>query len=323
MRLVKRLAIGIGVVLALIVVAGVVLMIWKPWVLPVEMAAPGATGRRLTIAGQPANYFPAEGKGTHAAILLLGGSEGGLGKSAAKIARALQIHGYSVLQLSYFRAPGQPKALAHIPIEGFDAGLAWLARQPGVDAGRIAIMGGSKGAEAALLVASRHPELKAVVAGMPSSVVWPGFSWEMERVDGSSWTIGGHDVPMLPFGQGSFSEGISSVYVNGLKLLPERREAAIAIERSPAPVLLICGESDTLWPSCLMARQLETRDPRVTILAYKDAGHAVFGVPLPKNDPTPPPLSRLGGSADGNNAARRDGWPKILAFLDRALRPAP
>ncbi|MBX9860566.1 MAG: alpha/beta hydrolase fold domain-containing protein [Sphingomonas sp.] len=320
MRWAKRVTIGFGVVLALIVLTGIALAIWKPWVFPIQMADPGPSGRRLAIHGQPANYFPAAGTGQHAAILLLGGSEGGLGTSAATMARALQAHGYAVLQLSYFRAPGQPKALARIPIEGFDAGLAWLARQPDVDSRRLAIMGGSKGAEAALLVASRHPELKAVVAGMPSSVVWPGFSWEMERVEGSSWTIGGRDVPALPFGQGSFSEGIGSIYVNGLKRLPAHAEAAIPIERSPAPVLLICGETDTLWPSCLMARQLVKRDVRVTILAYKDAGHAVFGVPVAESDPSPPPLSSLGGSVVGNNAARRDSWPKVLAFLDQALR---
>ena len=57
-----------------------------------------------------------------------------------------------------------------MPLELFDRALGWLKAQEEVDGARLAIVGGSKGAEAALIVASRHPELRAVVAGMPSSV---------------------------------------------------------------------------------------------------------------------------------------------------------
>lgn len=323
MTWVKRVAIGIGVGVALLVLAGGAVLIWKPWVPPVEVTDPGATGRRVAIAGRPANYFAQASAGLHPAILILGGSEGALGSATTSMALALQAKGFAVVHLSYFRAPGQSKALVRIPLEGFDAALNWLGHQPGVDANRLAIIGGSKGAEAALLIASRHPELKAVVAGMPSSVVWPGFAWEMTRVKGSSWTTAGQDVPALPFGEGSFREGMGSVYVNGLKALPAHADAAIAIERTMAPVLLVCGEADSVWPSCPMARQLAARDQRVRVLAYQDAGHGVFGVPLSADDPKLARLGTLGGTPAGNNAARSDSWPKVLAFLDTALRPAP
>lgn len=319
MRWVKRAAWGCGTILVLIVAAGIALWVWRPWVPPVEMTAPGATGRRVTIAGWPANFYPAPRPGRQPAILLLGGSEGGLGAGVSAMARALQGHGYAVLNPSYFRAPGQSRALVRVPLEGFASALAWLRAQPGVDPERIAIIGGSKGAEAALVIASRTPGLRAVVVGMPSSVVWPGFAWEATPVVGSSWTAGGRDVPSLPYGQGSFSEGIISVYRRGLENMAAHPDAAIAIERSPAPVLLICGEKDSLWPSCRMARQLAARDPRVTLLSYADAGHGVFGPPLAADNPHRARLGTLGGSPEGNNAARRDGWPKVLAFLDRAL----
>jgi uncharacterized protein len=51
------------------------------------------------------NYFPAPARDP--GILMLGGSEGGLTQAAAATARELQSEGFSVLQLSYFRAPGQ------------------------------------------------------------------------------------------------------------------------------------------------------------------------------------------------------------------------
>jgi len=48
--------------------------------------------------------------------------------------------------------------------EDLDAAVAWLREQPGVDAARIALVGHSVGAGAALLVASRDSRIAAVVS---------------------------------------------------------------------------------------------------------------------------------------------------------------
>ena len=285
---------------------------------PLELSDPGATGRRVTDDGLTANFYPASEPGRHPAILLVGGSEGGLGAGATRIARALQAAGFTVLHMSFFRAPGQGDALARVPLERFSTGLAWLSRQPSVDPRRIGLVGGSKGAEAALLVASRTRSVRAVVAGMPSSVVWPGFSWT-GPAEGSSWTFGGKDIPAMPYGQFTPPD-IGSVYVNGLAKAGEHSDAVIAIDQSKAKVLLICGDGDTLWPSCPMAKQLKTRAPqRVTILEYPDAGHAVFGPPVEPADKSDTRLAALGGTVSGNAAARTDSWPKVIAFLKSQL----
>lgn len=317
----KRIAIGCGGLLGLLLIAGGVLWIWKPWIPEVEVVEPGEGGTRVTVGGNPANYYAPRGSAAPG-LLLLGGSEGGLGSGLGKMAEDLHGQGYAVLQLSYFRAPGQPEDLVRVPLETFLSGLDWLKAQPGIDPARIGIVGGSKGAEAALITAARRPDVRAVVGGMPSSVAWPGFSWSGGGVDGSSWTLGGRDLPYLPYGEGDFRQGIGSVYVNGLKQASAHPQAAIPIERSRAAVLLVCGEADSLWPSCPMARQLAKRDPRVTVLAYPDAGHGVFGPPVAADRAEG--LATLGGSGEGNNRARASGWPRVLAFLERELAgPAP
>lgn len=286
---------------------------------PVQMADPAPEGRRVTEDGLIANYYPPAGAKPAAGVLMLGGSEGALGASTANMSKALQAQGFAVLQVSYFRAPGQSPQLALVPMELFDTAHAWLKRQPGVDGRRLAVLGGSKGAEAALLIAARHPELKAVVAGMPSSVVWPGVDWDGVE-SRSSWSAGGRPLPDLAYGVPSPNGGVRSIYESGLKTLPQHPDAAIPIERSGAAVLLVCGGADALWPSCPMADQLKARDPkRVTVLAYPDAGHGVFGLPLPDGDPRMPGLAVFGGSPAANNAARQDDWPKALAFLHKAL----
>ncbi len=319
MGLKRVLLVGALTVVGALVLAVGGLMLWKPWIPPVEMVDPAPVGRRVNDAGVLGNYYPAPG-GAHPGVLLLGGSEGALGTSTTRIAKALRAEGFSVLHVAYFRAPGQSPRLALIPLETFDRALAWLSKQPGVDPSRLAVVGGSKGAEAALLVATRHPELRAVVAGMPSSVVWPGVDWEAGIVTDSSWSSGGRPLPALPYGGPSFSGGRRGIYDRGLATLPEHPAARIPIETSPAAVLLVCGEADSLWPSCPMARQLKSSAPaRVSILAYADAGHAVFGPPMATNDPRYARMAGFGGSNEGNAAARRDGWPKVLAFLHAQL----
>ena len=49
------------------------------------------------------------------------------------------------------------------------------------------------------------------------------------------------------------------------------------------------------------------------------AGHAVAGVPREETDENSEELVSMGGSALANNEARKDNWPKTLAFLRQHL----
>ena len=289
---------------------------------PVVVAPPGDTGRRITHDGLLANYFPARQKGP--AVLALAGSVGGLSVPMNDFSRALQAEGYSVLHLSYFRAPGQNPRLELIPLEYFDTALAWLRRQPEVDGARLGIVGASKGAEAALLVAVRHPELKAVIAALPSSVVWPGIVWEgtSEKI-GSSWTERGKPLPHLPHVPYDARKGgtMADNYAASLKAVAQHPEAVIPVERISGPLLLVCGELDEISPSCPMSRQIQARliahrRAEATLLAYKDAGHRAFGVPLPADHPA---LARGDAISKSLNTVLGDSWNQARAFLDAHL----
>jgi hypothetical protein len=325
LRWLIRIVVGLIVFVALGVGA---LWIWKPWVPPLTLAEPGPTGQRVAEDGMFMNYFPGPKDGSHPLILLFGGSEGGLAPGGQRMGVALQEHGFHVLQVAYFRAPGTPRALKNVPLETFDRAKAWAAKQPGVDATRIGIMGVSKGAEGVLIYASRRPDVRVVVSAQPSSVVWSSLDWEyiFFPPEGSSWSDGGKPLPHVTFaGDGTYdyNAGIISGYRSGLRTIDKHPDAVIRVEDIKGAVMLVCGEMDTLWPSCDMARQIEARAKEKgaappVLLSYEKAGHAGFGVPA--KDPTG--LSQLGGTDADNNAAREDAWPKAVEFLKANLAVA-
>jgi hypothetical protein len=114
---------------------------------------------------------------------------------------------------------------------------------------------------------------------------------------------------------------MSDNYSASLKARRQHPEAVIPMERITGQIFLVCAEEDRIWPSCPMARQIqerlrEERRPAAILLAYKDAGHPAFGLPLPADDPR---LTSAGGTAQGTNLARSDSWKKAVAFLKATL----
>ena len=313
----RKAGIGCGGLVLLLIAAFGAAYYFRLFVPPVEIVEPGPTGRRVSESGMLGNFHPGRGTGRRPALLMLGGSEGGIGEGSKRTALALQAEGFSVLSLSYHRAPGQPPHLELIPLETFEAAISWLQLQAEVDSGRIGIIGVSKGAEAALLAATRDARIKAVVAAAPSSVAWQGSSFDRDGDFASSWSERGRPLAHLSYGRWKWWTQMSPILAESLKTLPRNPGAAIPIERTVAPVLLVCGEADTLWPSCPMARQLADRArrhgrPATTLLAYPLAGHSAFGLPRR-------PGEEAGSGSEANNRARIDGWPRVIAFLKSAL----
>ena len=90
-------------------------------------------------------------------------------------------------------------------------------------------------------------------------------------------------LPHLPHVSDDASNGgtMADNYAASLQALALHPESVIPVERIAAPILLVCGEADQIWPSCPMARQIQNRlrargRPAATLLAYEDAGHLAF-----------------------------------------------
>ena len=267
-------------------------------------------------------YRPENAQGPLPAVIVIGGSKGGPDERDAWEAKALAQHGYATLHLAYFLASGLPTAIYLLPLEYFKTAIDWLRAQPSVNPDCIGIVGTSIGGMTALLAAAHYPQLKAVVAAVPSSVVWSTFG--SSRM--SMFSLAGQSLPYVPYGL-SGGNRIINLYDAGLDTLDQHPDAVIPVEKINGPVMVICGKADSLWPSCRMSEQIVARlevrkfPHAFQRLEYADAGHSVFGPAIPTDSRAFASLGSLGGTPASNNAARIDSWPKAANFIDAALKP--
>jgi dienelactone hydrolase len=296
----------------------------------------------VRVVALPAGLFGAAyasgSPGKHPAVLLLSGSEGG--HSLDRYAALLAARGYMTLSLAYFGESTLPKELMSVPIEPVAAGLDWLAQRSDVDSEKIGILGVSKGAELSLLVASMFPQIHAAVAVVPSSVVWNGIS-RSNFSPTSSWTYHAQPLPFVPYDPSAGMQlgmqfaaqkpvSFEPLYSASLGNAQAVQQAAIAVEKIQGPLLLVSGDADRMWPSTPMSQAIMQRLQQAhhpfhdVLLHYADAGHTLLslGTPTYGYDTLRFPGGgfEFGGTAAGDARAAQDAWPKIVAFLEAALR---
>jgi dienelactone hydrolase len=244
------------------------------------------------------------------AVLVFGGSEGGLSNPVVEQAALLAARGYPALAVAYFHEPGLPATLTDIPIEYFAGALRRLAGEPGVDPNRLAVEGDSRGSEAALLTAAHYPTLvHGVIADSPSDIAWGGMP------GAAAWTWNGKPVPTAPH---MFWGQVDP---------PGQARADIDVAAINGPVLAICGKQDDLWPSCgyatSMAARIKAAHSRypTTVLAYAGAGHFV-GTLTPYVPATATQgrtatgaITIAGGLPSADEYGRAQAWPRVLGFL--------
>ena len=138
--------------------------------------------RLRTLLGVSDNEFVAEpDQPCGTGVLVLSGSSGG----SEVRARSAAAHGATAVALRWFGGIGQKPGPWEVPLETFTDGLSRLT--PRVD--RLALVGTSFGAEAALLTAVLDGWVTAVVAVAPSPVFSslrpaPLLSVSVRRADG-------------------------------------------------------------------------------------------------------------------------------------------
>ena len=265
--------------------------------------------------------------GKKPAILLLGGSEGGLSSHQAKI---IASHGFVVMTLAYFGIDPLPLELNLIPLEYIQHNAKILKSHPQVDASRIYIWGSSKGGELALLSASTFPDsFKAVVALVPSNFIWQGITKDFKAL--SSWSFEGQALPFLTFiyEEADFktqSYRLRVGYERGLQLSQNKQISEILVENISGPILFVSGTDDQVWPSSTMANLAVQRlaekgfKYKVKHLEYEGAGHFIGLLPSWPTSGRVLGSMYAGGNQEADGLACESSWPQIIQFLSETSK---
>jgi acetyl esterase/lipase len=198
-------------------------------------------------------------------IVGFGGSEGGNLFARDEFRSNVEgflAEGYAFLAVGYFGAPGTPKELDRISVNAVHDAIAAAARNPQVNDQCIAVIGGSKGAELALLLASHYRDIKAVVGLVPGYAV---FVAHTSTGTTPSFSLDGKALPFVPIPESAVQfllppkRNLRLAWDEMVKDKAAVEKAAIAVEKINGPILLISATLDEYWPSTPMSGQMGER----------------------------------------------------------------
>lgn len=250
-RIVKWASISIAVLMLL-------LLAWIKWTV-----AHFDTKTLPARHGQVDTVLYAHEGGKRPLLVALGGSEGGnawANDRWRKQRERFLDQGYAMLAVGYFGTPHSPEHLDRISLDGIHAAILKAAQDPRVDGRCIAVIGGSRGGELALLLASHYPDIRAVVAIVPGSAVFPALTQAM-NTPGFSF----HDKP-LPFVPVPWSatphllvHDLRGAFDKMVANTAAMEAAAIPVERINGAVYFVSASRDEFWPSQDMSDAMMAR----------------------------------------------------------------
>jgi len=300
-----------------------------------RLAGAGVSRRLVREAGVVGTLFLPPGDGPHRAVIVLGGSDGGISEHRAALVAS---HDYAALSLAYFGTTDLPSELVNVPVEYFEHAVSWMRRQPWLQDGFLAVWGASRGGELALLLGATIPAINAVIAYVASGVLHGPFEPHDPPDTPPCWTSGGQPLPYLQ--EHNATDDPTSVdytkapvaesprYLSQLRDVNAVERATIPVERTHGPILLVSGQDDQIWPSSILAeiaiRRLQQHGHTYPFrhLSYEGAGHAIY---IPYSPTTqieyghPNGVHYTGGGSPRANAeAGVDAWRHDLAFLEES-----
>lgn len=206
--------------------------------------------------------------------------------------------GYAVLAIGYFKSEGTPDHLDRISLNAIRDTILNIARHPKIDGSRIGLIGGSRGGELVLNLASHFSEFRAVVAMSTSHVSFPAITWAANT---SPWMLDGKEVPYVPAPFKTIFPALKGDLYAAHRLMLEDEQAVkkaeIPVENIKGAVLLLSGTKDDQWPATEMSDQ---------IVGRLQAHH--FGYPFEHV------------KLEGGHTAPLNHFGKIHAFLEANLK---
>ncbi len=204
------------------------------------------------------------GKGRNQPLVVgLGGSEGGNAWASdywRKIRDQFIEKGYAFLAIGYFGCENTPKLLDKIAIDDIHYAICEAAKNKEVNSSKVAVIGGSRGADLALLLGSYYKDISCVVGMSSSHAIFPGHTREFSS---SCWTYQGKELPYVPVNEAAIpflmKRDLRGAFEAMLKDSAAERKAIIPVEKINGPLLLLSATRDEIIPAVTMAEKIMAR----------------------------------------------------------------
>jgi uncharacterized protein len=173
---------------------------------------------------------------------------------------SLKKMGFAFLALGYFKCDGTPSNLDRISLDAIRDTILSIAQHPSIDGANIVLLGGSKGGELVLNLASKFDDFKGVIAMSTSNVSFPALTWSANT---SCWTINNKEIPYVPANLKTIMPALKGDLYTGHMVMLEDKQAAkkaeIEVENIKCPILILSGIHDEQWPATAMSDQIIER----------------------------------------------------------------
>lgn len=196
-------------------------------------------------------------------IVGLGGSEGGNAWTSdywKETRDEFIARGYAFLAVGYFGCEGTPAILDRIAIEDVHNAIAEAAKNKKINGNKIAVIGGSRGADLALLLGSYYKDISCVIGMSASHAVFPGHTQEFNS---SCWTWKGEDLPFIPVNDEAvpflMKRDLRGTFEAMLKDTAAEQRSLIKVENIQGPVLLLSATKDEIIPAVAMGDKMMAR----------------------------------------------------------------
>ena len=196
-------------------------------------------------------------------IVGLGGSEGGNAWASDRWKKTRDTFlekGYSFLAIGYFGCKGTPQILDKIAIDDVYKAITVAKKNKKINGKKIAVIGGSRGADLALLLGSYYKDISAVVGMSSSHAVFPGHTQEFTT---SCWTFEGKELPFIPINEEAvpflMKRDLRGTFEAMLKDTTAEKRASIKVEGINGPILLLSATKDEIIPAVEMGEKMVSR----------------------------------------------------------------
>ncbi len=147
-----------------------------------------------------------------------------------------------------------------IAIEDVHNAIIKVAKHSKINKRKIAIIGGSRGADLALLLGSYYRDINCIVGIVASNVTFPGNT---NHFTTSTWTFQNKELPFVPVNEEAIpflmKRNLRGAFEAMLKDSIAESKAFIKVENIKGPILLLSATKDEICPSTSMSEKMIER----------------------------------------------------------------